>query len=122
MTVRRSIPALALLAAAAVALSLGAAVPAPAMAQTCQITKNENGQWERWGNVGEVVTFGDLKIRVVGDDIADYTYFRTVDIKAPGFQVNGVRLENQKPVKFTACGQEVTLTFDAMGIIRISMF
>ncbi len=126
MSVRHRIATSALLTALVFALGLAAAAaPAPAMAQTCQITKNENGGWVRAAGVGEVVTFGDLKIRMVEDGPhSEPVDWRIVDLKAPGYQLNGVRLVADHPVTFTACGQEVTLTytFGYPGLITIGLF
>ncbi len=113
-------------AACACLLSLSAAAaPTPAAAQSCQVTKNEGGQWEQMIQLGQVATYGDLKIRLGEMDDSSTTEWLIIDVKAPGLAVNGYKILNGQPVKFTACGQDVTLVIIVYGngpLLRISVF
>lgn len=93
-------PAIALLCAAAPVHAQ------PTAAQTCQVTSGF-----QWANVGQVLSFGDMKIRInARKDGGPIPYWLDVDIKAPGFAQNNLRVWDDTPVRMTVCGQDVTLT------------
>lgn len=104
------------MAGAAAGLAIALMAPA-AGAQTCSIEpayKSESyaGYWLASLQSGEVITFGDLRIRgaVIGRSLEDSNGAIAVDLKAPGFAQSQAWLPENTPQRFTICGQDVTLT------------
>lgn len=79
-------------------------VAAPAQASACQV-KDFLG----WIQLGEVVTAGDLKVRI--NSLPSSRSEMIVDLKAPNFLQTGVALPAEQQTKFSICNSEVTLTF-----------
>lgn len=75
--------------------------------------------------VGQVYRLGSLSIRVAGRNYETFEWL--LDLKAPGFAASNQPLSNDKPVTYTICGQEVSVTvsqkleFDAYALI-VSVF
>lgn len=97
----------------------------PAGAQTCTILGG--GRDNIGGNVGQVWTWGDLKIRIVSvwwsaDGAGRYVQ---IDIKAPGFAANGVQLKADGDLQmFSICGQDVSIGFQGFndGVLTVGVF
>lgn len=96
-----------------------------ASAESCQV-KDGDGSIQ----VGGVGSYGDLKIRHtndfhVGENPYTAKYYAVADLKAPGFLVTAVQFEHAKPLRFSICGQDVTITYTYAGngaLFLVSVF
>ena len=115
------------LAVSAVAVPGTLVTPAPAAAQGCTVEKKPNWAlpwaWEIDSGVGTVTSFGDLKVRFVKwNTTYDGNYAGAyLDLKAPGFAVNELYLATNTYIRYTICGQEVTVA-NENNTLRISVF
>lgn len=91
-----------------------------ASAQTCNITGGSQYIYD--SSVGGVMTFGDLKVRIVGRRSNDYGTWIEVDLKVPTGQLSGIQLQWGSPAqKFTMCGQEVSIAYSG-GYLTVGVF
>jgi hypothetical protein len=103
-------------------LSASALLPTAAAAQTCEISKNANGDWlvATWPT-GTVTSFGDLRIRFQSSSGDTWeTVAWSYDIKYPGGEILGENIVVNSSKTYRICGKIVGLILFHRNINGVS--